>query len=435
MIAAQLKLSPVKLPRIKQWTFRLAEFGLVQGLVQLLTALAGFMIVRHLAKPEYALFAIINGMQTATNLLADLGIGIGVRSIGGRVCDDRARFGQLINTALALRRRFALVSLSICLPVTMWMLWRNRANGIEIIALSLLVAAGVFPLLSASVFSVSAQLHHEYRRMQKVELGNAAMRVGLIGVLALSRMNAWLAASVGVISNWVAAFCFRRWAGHHADLAAAHNKEDLRELKRLSLQSLPNTIFFCFQGQVTLLILTLVGNHNGIADITAIGRIAALLTVANVVFTNVLAPRFNRCQDPERLPRLYLMLVAGMAVVLAPLLLAAWLYPAPLLWLLGDKYASLQSECVWVIAANCLALLAGVMWTLNSSKAWIRLQAVGYIPIILAAQAIAAGCLDLRQFHDVLIFNLVSVAAPIPMFMVDAYVGLRRVPQVAVCNP
>jgi len=67
-----------------------------------------------------------------------------------------------------------------------------------------------------------------------------------------------------------------------------------------------------------------------------------------------------------------------------------------------------------------------VMWTLNSSKAWIRLQAVGYIPIILTAQAIAAACLDLRQFHDVLIFNLVSVAAPIPMFLLDAYAGLRK---------
>jgi len=148
--------------------------------------------------------------------------------------------------------------------------------------------------------------------------------------------------------------------------------------------------------------------------------------VANVVFVNVLAPRFNRCQDTERLPRLYLMLVAGMATVLTPLLLVAWLYPAPLLWLLGDKYANLQSECVWVVAASSLGLIAGVMWTLNSSKAWIRLQAIGYIPIILTAQAIAAACLDFRQFHDVLIFNLVSVAAPIPMFLLDAYAGLRK---------
>jgi hypothetical protein len=98
-------------PRIKQWTLRLAEFGFVQGLVQLLTAVAGLMIVRTLSKPEYALFAIANSMQVTGNLLADIGIGIGVRSIGGRVWNDPARFGQLLNTTLGLRRQFAVVSL------------------------------------------------------------------------------------------------------------------------------------------------------------------------------------------------------------------------------------------------------------------------------------------------------------------------------------
>src|ERR1043166_5869259 len=107
-------------PRVKRWSLRLAEFGLVQGVVQLLTAVAGLVILRAFAKPEYALYVIVNSMQTTGNLLADLGIGIGVRSVGGRVCNERRRFGQLLNTAWGLRRRFALVSLSVTLPVTAW---------------------------------------------------------------------------------------------------------------------------------------------------------------------------------------------------------------------------------------------------------------------------------------------------------------------------
>lgn len=414
-------------PRIKTWSLRLIEFGFVQGLVQLLTAVAGLLIVRTMAKPEYALFAITNSMQTACNLLADLGIGVGVRSIGGQVWDDRARFGQLLKTALVMRRRFALVSLSVCLPITMWMLWRNGGNVVEVLALSAVVAVGVFPLLATSVFSVSAQLHGEYRRMQKLDFGSAALRVVLIGTLALSMMNALLAASVGVITNWVQAFFFRHWAQNRADLSAPVNEDDRRELKRLSLQSLPNTLFFCFQGQVTFLILSLVGNRTGIADISAIGRIAALLAVFSVVFSNILAPRFTRCQDARRLPRLYFGLVIGTAAILSPLVLLAWLFPSPLLWLLGGKYAGLQSECVWVVGAACMGQIAGVMWVLNSSKAWIRIQAMGYIPIILTVQAIAAICLDLHRFHDVLIFNLVTSAAPIPMFLLDTYFGMRAI--------
>src|SRR5882724_3546368 len=92
-----------------RWTLRLVEFGAVQGIVQFLLAVAGLIIVHSLSKPEYALFAITNSMLTACSSLADVGIGTGVRSIGGRVCGDRYRFGQLVNTALALRKRFALV--------------------------------------------------------------------------------------------------------------------------------------------------------------------------------------------------------------------------------------------------------------------------------------------------------------------------------------
>jgi hypothetical protein len=42
-----------------------------------------------------------------------------------------------------------------------------------------------------------------------------------------------------------------------------------------------------------------------------------------------------------------------------------------------------------------------------------------------SAQALAAVFLNLRQFHDVIIFNLVVCAAPLPIYAVDAWIGLR----------
>jgi len=108
--------------QVRRWSLTLAEFGVAQIAVQALTALAGILIIRSMSKPEYALFAIANSMQTTCNLLADLGIGIGVRSIGGKVWDDPFRFGQLMNTALRLRRKFAICSLGVCLPIASWML-------------------------------------------------------------------------------------------------------------------------------------------------------------------------------------------------------------------------------------------------------------------------------------------------------------------------
>ena len=67
-------------------------------LVQLIGFAAGILLVRRLDQHEYALFTIANTMQGTINVLADIGISIGLVSIGGRVWQDRHRFGELVGT-------------------------------------------------------------------------------------------------------------------------------------------------------------------------------------------------------------------------------------------------------------------------------------------------------------------------------------------------
>src|SRR5262245_34374806 len=409
--------------QVIEWAFKVTEFGLVQGFVQLFLAAAGLIIVRAMPKSEYAIFASTNSMQVASTQLADLGVGIGVRSIGGRVWSDQFRLGQLLNTALGLRRQFVLLSLMACLPIMAWLLRHNGAGVLETCVLCLTVAAGVIALLGASVWSISLLLHGDYRRVQKLDVANAGFGFALIGSLALTRIIAFLAALVGAVGDWVQVLFLRRLARELADAAAPANPDDRRELLRLSMKWLPNTIFYCFQGQVTFFILTLLGSPTGIADVTALGRLAALFTTFSVMFTNLLAPRFARCQEPARLGRLYLLLLGGTGLVLLSLFAAGWVFPGHILWLLGAKYAGLRQECAWVMGAGCLSQLNSVVWSLNMTKAWIRVQAFAYIPAMLAAQTIAAICLDLRQFHHVVIFNLIAVATPLPLYMLDAYFG------------
>lgn len=408
------------------WAARVVKFSSLQAIVQLLMALAGLIIVRHLPKTEYALFAIANSIQVACTQLADLGIGIGVRSIGGRVWENRSRFGQLVQTALGLRRQFALVAAAICFPLMIWLLRRNGAATGTTLGLCLAIAASVIPLLGSTIWSATLLLHGRYQSVQRLDLSNGVLRLAIIGGLAVSRINAVLAATAGTVTYIVQAVFLRRWSREVADPAARTNPEDRRELIRLSLKSLPNTVFFCLQGQITLLILTFTRNPTGIADLTALGRLALLFAVFSVMFANVLTPRFARCQEAARLAKLYFVLVGATMLVLLPVVIAAFLFPDPFLWLLGEKYSGLRQECGWVVAAGSLSQLLAVLWGLNSSKAWIGIQAFGYIPAILIGQLLAAITLDLRQFHSVVLFTVITAAAPIPLMIADACVGLRR---------
>jgi len=411
--------------KVRIWGLRLAEYGTVQIGVQALNAVAGLLIVRYLSKPEYALFAIVNSIQSTANLLADLGIGIGVRSIGGRVWQDRERFGQLLNTTISLRRMFAAVSLLVTLPIAAWMLWHNGADLLLTLALLGTIVLTIIPMLASTAWGTSAQLHGEYRRMQKLDFSNALIRCAAILGLSLIRLNVFLAALVGSITNWVGMIFLRRWAHEKINHTAPVNAEDRREMIRLSLSQLPNAIFYCFQGQVTILILSWWGNTVGIANIMALGRIAMLFNVFSVTFSNIITPRFARCQDINKLRRLYLLLVCGAGLLFTLLTLVAWFFPDPFLWILGEKYAELGSELGWVVSASCITMTGGVMFGLNCSKAWIRIQAWGYIPIILTTQVLCALTLNLKDFHDVLIFNVISALAPLTLFALDSCFGLK----------
>jgi O-antigen/teichoic acid export membrane protein len=412
--------------QIRTWALRLLEFGAVQGIAQFLNAVSGLLIVHALAKTEYALYAIANSMLTACHLLADLGVGVGLKSLGGRFWNDPQRLGALVRTGIELRWRFAAASFAVCIPALAWLLWANNAPWWVIAALCAVVAAGAIPLLTVSALTVVAQLVGDYRGLQQLDAGSAAMRLILIGVLALSWVNAVLAALVGMVVNWLQLLVLRGRVRGHANRAVAPNAEDRRELIALSLKSLPNAIFFCIQGQVTVIILTLLGTTAEIADVTALGRLAALFGIFSATFAAVIAPRFARTQDVDRLAQLYRLLLGLSVLVLVPLALASWVFPRPFLWLLGEKYAGLESECGWVVTTGCIGQILGVMWALNTSKAWIRFQSIGFIPVILLAQCVAAVLLDLRQFRDVLIFAMVTASAPFPLYVADALAGLRR---------
>src|SRR5438046_10050730 len=84
------------------------SFVTVQVIVQMIGFLSGILLIRVLDQREYAFFTIANTMQGTLNLLADIGISIGLVSIGGRVFQDRRRFRELISTVCDVRHRLSL---------------------------------------------------------------------------------------------------------------------------------------------------------------------------------------------------------------------------------------------------------------------------------------------------------------------------------------
>src|SRR5205807_4567527 len=108
---------------------RIGSYAFVQIIGQIVAFSSGILLVRWLPQREYAFFTIANAMQATLMLLADVGISVGLISIGGRVWQDRHRFGELINTALAVRRNLAAAVVLIVAPILYAMLTKNGASS------------------------------------------------------------------------------------------------------------------------------------------------------------------------------------------------------------------------------------------------------------------------------------------------------------------
>src|SRR5207248_10747712 len=146
------------------------SFVTVQVIVQMIAFLSGILLIRMLEQREYAYFTIANTMQGTINLLADIGISVGLVSIGGRVWHDRHRFGELINAALAVRRRLGALAIVAVTPIMYSMLVKNGASTLYTAVLIAVVLAGLIIQLSIGVLSVVPRLRSDITRIQIIDV-------------------------------------------------------------------------------------------------------------------------------------------------------------------------------------------------------------------------------------------------------------------------
>ncbi len=404
---------------------RIGNYALVQAAVQIIAFSSGILLVRWLPQREYAYFTIANAMQATLMLLADIGIGTGLISIGGRVWQDRHRFGELINTGLAVRKKLGIIAAVIVAPILYAMLARNGASLSYALFLIAVVLAGFATLLSVDVLSVVPRLRSDIARIQKIDFTCAIVRLLLIGGLVYLFASAGLAVAIASGTFLLQYFLLRRYAEKVVDLNADQSPEDRREIVRLIKSLAANVLFYCFQGQITVFLISFFGRHAGsVAEVGALGRLAMIFTILMNMLTNVFVPAFARCHEKRNLRWLYLGIVGAVVLFSAGVLAGAALFPEEFLFVLGNRYSHLRHELFLMVSVAVVSAVSATMWLLNASKAWVTGSWL-YIPLTLATQLALIPFTDFSTVAGVLTFNLLSIIPSLFLNLVLSFRGFR----------
>ena len=204
-----------------------------------------------------------------------------------------------------------------------------------------------------------------------------------------------------------------------------------REIVAIVRRQAPLTIYFCLQGQVNVWLISIFGNVQRVAEVGALGRIGMMFSIIMSTTSALIVPRFARCQDPDKLRSRYTMILLTFSGILVFGTLFSWLFPAPLLWLLGSKYAGLN-DLVWLaVLATGSSSLAALVFSLNVHKGWIPPAAI-VIPAEILTQVILCLTFDLSSVRGIL---LIGVLAPTIPGLLNLFVGLRKLSAVAQHKP
>ncbi|HYV04694.1 MAG TPA: polysaccharide biosynthesis protein [Blastocatellia bacterium] len=382
---------------------------------------SGILLVRTLSQTEYAFFTLGFSMLSTMSILADSGIGIALSSIGGRVWQDRERFGQLINTALRLRRYLAAIAVVVVTPISVWLLIRSGASPVYAAGITLTLLAGLNYQLLSGVLMIVPRLHSQIKRVQTLDALAAAVRLAVVVAAYFIFLNAEVAILATIVSVIVQYVLLRRWVKGDVNLAAPVSREDQAAMLGIVKHQAPNAVFFCLQGQLTVWLISIFGRTQNIAEVGALGRLGMIFSVIGAVMTSIVLPAFARCQSPRELRIRYFQVCGAFLLLGLSLITAAAVFPDQFLWILGSKYAHLKHELLLMMIMAAVNSLVSTMWSLNSTKARIKYSWLN-IPGVVLTQIVLLTLLDVSTVHGVILFGIFSL---LPTFLLNSALTFR----------
>jgi O-antigen/teichoic acid export membrane protein len=400
----KLKAAP-QYHRVLEWGKLISVTGAAQIFVQVVGFISGILVIRFLPVEEYALYTLANAFLGTIAILGDGGISAGVLSQGGKEWQNKKKLGAIVATGLQMRKKFALYSLSFGLPILSFLLLENGASWLTVFLIIITLIPAFYADLSDSLWDIVPKLHQAIPALQKNQLavgfGRLLLTVSLVFIFPFTFMTLIAYGIPRIFGNHK----LKIIAAPYITLQKPDNyvkKEIYKTVKRI----LPGAIYFCLSGQITIWILSILGNTSGLAQLGALAKFGVAFSIIGTMVSILIVPRFARQKEKKSLLfKYYLQIISAVFVLLTGATLIISIFPDQILWILGENYTNLETELLYVVIGAGLGILCGVMVSLHMSRNWIINP---ILSISISALSIVAGVFlfEVSELKGVLLLNI-----------------------------
>lgn len=416
----------MKFDRSKKWIILISSFLAGQGSVQVLNLITGFLLLRWLSVEAYAQYSVAFGFQSTLGLLVDLGFSGSIIALVGDRGADKEVVGKYVRSAKYFRNRlysFIIPFAAIAFPlVTAKQGWDWN---IQVLLFASIVIALFFQGWVA-YYSSPLLIQQRLKQYYQPQIVGAVGRIVFCFILHIvAALTSWVAAWINSAVSVVIGFLYKQKAVFLIDEPVDRDSKSNQEMVRYLAPVIPGIIFTALQGQIAVLLITLFGQTKNIAEVAALGRLGQLFLILTASNSVIVQPYIAKVSQHQLFKRYLLML--GFAIAICVVVCAiAFLFPQPLLWVLGPKYQNLQVEVGWTVVASCLSYVGTVMWTMHAARKWTYWWYTAlYIMLLLIVQTIAVAVMDLSTTLNVIYFSIITAISIIGVHIVAGIYGFN----------
>ncbi len=409
---------------------RIVGFLMSQGITMAGNLFYGFLCVRLLPIPEYAKFVVVFGSLGTLSVLMDISFSAALLPLVGERIDDLG----LIADYVASLRKLAHWLFFVMAPATAIaypLIVRRQHWSDHVVAAMvaiLLVAAWCARVGGAygAVLIVRRDRKVWYRVQMTSSLGTLALLGIAWAVHALNGFSAILINVAGIVYIAVAYFLRSR---HLLGTLGVSSREKRKAIVHFTAPNLPIVIFYGFQGQISLLLITYFGHATAVASVGALSRLGQIFILFSQMTPVLIEPYFARLSR-ERFKYDYLGVCAIGVLVCGVVSGLARFFPGLFLWILGYRYSSLHYEVFLMMMGSSIAYLASVLWVVHNARRFVYWwNAAAYIIIALSIQGAFIWKGDLSTVSGILTMNLATALAGLTLNVLSGVYGLIRGPR------
>ncbi len=407
--------------RAIDWIKLIGITGSAQIIIQIIGFVCGILVIRTLSTDEYALYTVANTMLGTLVVLSDGGIGSGAMAQSSLVWKNKDKLGEVVVTGLNLRKKMVVFTSAILIPFVFYLLTKNGATWGEAILLILVLIPCLMAQLSGSLLTIPAYIHQDIKALQKIQLLVSILRLSLLTLLIFLFPFAFLAILPSGITQMYGNIKLRKKISVYTDLKRNSSLEVQKKLIKFVKKTLPEAIYYCLSGQLTIWILAIFGSTDSVADIGALGRIAMLLVIIQSIYSTLIVPRFARLENSYNLiVKRFFSIQVFILVLLATVIIFVYFFATEILWILGPYYYGLEKEILLVMIGSCLNVFSGLTYLTCLTKEWV-INPLIFITISIITIVIGVLLLDVSTLYGILVFNILIAAVQVIMNCFYAY--------------